>query len=77
MQSTPMPKIVSAAISPMPKQLFDPMPVVTATFDDGSTKKLFDYFPDEISFTPAEFVGLTEQQAHDLKFQKDKAYLQS
>jgi hypothetical protein len=70
-------KITHADIGPMPKSLFDPMPQVTATFADGSTKVLFDYYPDEISFTPSEFIGLTEAEAHDLKYQKDLRYLQS
>ena len=38
------PRIASVTIGP---------PKVTATFEDGSTKELFDYFPDEISFTEA------------------------
>ena len=61
----------------MPKSLFDPMPEVHATFEDGTEKKLFSYYPDEISFTAEEFVGLTEEEARGLHFKKDKAYLQS
>ena len=38
---------------------------------------LFDYYPDEISFTPAELVGLTAKEARKLKMKKDVAYLQS
>lgn len=71
------PKIIKATISPLPKTLLDPMPVVTAVFDDDTEKRLFDYFPDEISFTPEEFVGLTEAEACQLKFDKDLAYLKS
>ena len=69
--------IRSVEITEQPKSLFDAMPKVIATFEDGTLKELFEYFPDEISFTPEEFVGLTEQQAHDLKGRKDKVYLQS
>ena len=61
----------------MPKSMFDSMPTVTATFEDGSTKVLFSYYPDEISFNTSEFTGLTEQEAHQLKTKKDVAYLQS
>lgn len=71
------PKIISAEITAMPKQMFDPMPKVIATFDDGRVEELFEYYPDEISFTPQEFRGLTEAEAKHLKFKKDKEYLQS
>ena len=39
---------------PMPEGMFDPMPAVTATFDDGSIKTLFEFYPDEISFSRKE-----------------------
>lgn len=70
-------KITSVEISPLPKNFSDPMPKVTATFEDGSEKELFEYYPDELSFTKEEFVGLTEQEAHALRHKKDVAYLQS
>ena len=72
-----MKRIVSARISPMPKDFMDPMPEVTATYDDGSTGVLFSFYPDEISFTSREFVGLTEDEARHLKFKKDNDYLRS
>lgn len=50
---TPMPR-------PMPEGMFDPMPEVVATFEDGSTQTLFSLYPDEISFRESEFIGLTE-----------------
>jgi hypothetical protein len=67
---TPMPR-------PMPLGMFDPMPEVIATFEDGTTKTLFSFFPDEISFTPTEFIGLTEEEAHSLFQRKDTTYLRS
>ena len=67
---TPMPR-------PMPEGMFDPMPEVIATFEDGSTKSLFPFYPDEISFGASEFIGLTEQEAMALRHRKDVAYLQS
>ena len=74
-------KIISAIITPMPRPMpqgmFDPMPEVVATFEDGSTKTLFSFYPDEVSFVPSEFVGLTEKEAHSLFQQKDTAYLRS
>lgn len=70
-------KIMTARITEMPKDLFDPMPRVYATFEDGVEKFLFEYYPDEVSFTPSEFVGLTEQEARRLFHKKDVQYLQS
>lgn len=69
--------IVSARITAMPKKLFDPMPVVYVTDTAGVETQLFSYYPDEISFTESEFVGLTLKQASRLKFTKDRAYLRS
>ena len=37
------PEITSCHITPQPKSLFDTMPQVVATFDDGETKTLFSY----------------------------------
>jgi hypothetical protein len=62
---------------PMPEGMFDPMPEVIATFEDDSTKSLFSFFPDEVSFRPSEFVGLTEEEAHSLFQGKDTAYLRA
>jgi hypothetical protein len=74
-------KITSVIITqmprPMPDGMFDPMPEVVATFENGSTKGLFSFFPDEVSFQPSEFTGLTEEEAHTLFQSKDTAYLRS
>ncbi len=74
-------KIKSVTITkmprPMPEGMFDPMPEVIATFEDGSTKNLFSFYPDEVSFTPSEFIGLTEEEAHTLFQRKDTTYLRS
>jgi hypothetical protein len=67
---TPMPR-------PMPEGMFDPMPEVIATFEDGSTKTLFSFYPDEVSFRASEFIGLTEEEVHSLHQQRDTAYLRS
>lgn len=69
--------IVMATVGKMPEKITDPSPEVTATFGNGTTKKLFTFFPDEISFNPEEFVGLTEQEARDLYHRKDVEYLKS
>jgi hypothetical protein len=74
-------KIVSARITqmprPMPGGIFDKMPEVHVTLEDGSEQKLFEYYPDEISFSEKEFVGLTLDEARGLKTKKDKTYLRS
>ena len=67
---TPMPR-------PMPEGMLDPMPEVIATFEDGSTKTLFSFYPDEISFKESDFTGLTEEEAHTLFQRKDRSYLRS
>jgi hypothetical protein len=75
------PRIVQIEISsiprPKPRGLFDPTPVVTARFDDGSTKELFSFYPDEIRFDEGELVGLTEAEAHALRHAKDVTYLRA
>jgi hypothetical protein len=70
-------KIISARITAMPKSLFDPMPQVYVTMENGTEQFLYEYYPDEISFSPSEFVGLTIDEAKHLKFIKDRNYLQS
>jgi len=77
----PEPIIVKCEIGPyprpMPEGMYDPMPEVRVFFDNGEEKILFDYFPDEISFTENEFIGLTEEAAKRLRTEKDIKFLQS
>lgn len=68
-------KIVSAIITPMPKSMFDPMPEVIVTLEDGTEQNLFSFYPDEITFTPHEFIGKTIVEAKQLRHQKDVSYL--
>jgi hypothetical protein len=68
---------ITAMPRPMPEGMFDPMPEIIATFEDGSTKTLFAFYPDEVTFRASEFVGLTEEDAHSLYQQKDTSYLRS
>ena len=70
-------KVISSRITDQPKSFFDPMPQVFVTMENGIEEFLFDYYPDEISFTPNEFVGLTLNECRHLKFKKDKKYLTS
>jgi hypothetical protein len=72
-----MPKIIQARITPLPQSLRDPLPEVWVTVEGGAEEKLFEYYPDEISFTAAEFVGLTIDEARALKFNKDRGILRS
>lgn len=73
-----MNKIISAHIAgEMSKSFHDPMPRVIVTFEDETTKVLFEFYPDEISFTATEFIGLIEDKARNLKFVQDQKYLQS
>lgn len=68
--------ITSARITAMPTELLDDMPQVYVTIN-GKEEYLFEYYPDELTFTPEEFIGLTTDEARTLKFEKDKMYLQS
>ena len=70
-------KIIKASITAQPKGLFDEMPKIFVTTEDNKEQFLFEYYPDEITFTENEFVGLTIDEAKHLKFQKDKLFLQS
>lgn len=78
---TKTPVIIECKIGPyprpMPQGMFDTMPKVTARFSNGEEKTLFEFYPDEISFSETEFIGLTEESALRLRFEKDKIYLQS
>ena len=70
-------KIISARITAMPKSFFDPMPKVYITLENEVEEFLYEYYPDEISFTTSQFIGLTKDEAIHLKFVKDKRFLQS
>jgi hypothetical protein len=53
------------------------MPTVNVTYEDDTKEQLFEFYPDEISFRAEEFVGLTRQEALDLRHKKDVSYLRS
>jgi hypothetical protein len=73
------PRITTVVIEPLPTDIFGPKPQVKVFYDHdrANPETLFSYFPDEISFRPSEFIGLTREQAMNLRKQKDIAYLQS
>ena len=70
-------KIISARITEMPKKWTDPMPELYVTTEDNEEHLLFEYYPDEISFTANEFIGLTISEANHLKYVKDLQYMRS
>lgn len=70
--------IKGALITAYPKSFADPMPEVRVQFEEGgSYEPLFTFYPDEISFSAEEFIGLTVDEARALRTKKDIAYLQS
>ena len=69
--------VVSARITAMPRQLGDPLPEAWVTLEDGTETKAFDFYPDEITFTAEELVGLTLEECRVFKFGRDRSYLQS
>jgi hypothetical protein len=70
-------RIVAASITPLSIGPFDPVPAVLVKLEDGSEKLLFRYYPDELSVTADEVVGLTDGEALDLEHRKDVACLRS
>ena len=48
---------------------------VMVTMEGGTEMILCSYYPDELSFEPEEFLGLTMYQARDLYHRRDVAYL--
>lgn len=52
------------------------MNIISVLYDDGSEDDgLGSYYPDELSFSEDEFIGLTKDQAQKLMHQRDMAYL--
>src|SRR5207248_9092771 len=51
--------VVSARITALPRKLGDPLPEVWVTRQDGTETKVFDFYPDELTFAANDFVGLT------------------
>lgn len=74
-------KIIKAEITamprPMPDGMFDPMPQVIVTYEDGTTERLFEFYPDELIFHADDFMWLTRSQALALYQQRDVVFLQS
>lgn len=50
---------------------------LSAKFTDGSTRKLFNFYIDELAFVDCDLIGKTESEAIELKRARDVKYLQS
>jgi hypothetical protein len=76
-----VPVIISCSIGPyprpMPQGMLDSMPKVSVRFNSGEEKILFEFYPDEITFSESEFIGITEEEALRLKYERDIKYIQS
>jgi hypothetical protein len=68
--------IVQALIAP-PAEFGDTATVLVRLSGASEFIQLLSYYDDEISFTAEELVGLTVDEARQLHFEKDKAWLQS
>jgi hypothetical protein len=62
---------------PFPEAPFHRIAVEVTTTDNPEKQTIFTYYPDEISFTQNELIGLTISEAQQLKMQKDIEYLQT
>jgi hypothetical protein len=71
-----MDKIAAVRITP-PAQFGDMASIHVKLAGSNDEFLLFTYFADEISFSAAELLGLTVEQANELRHRKDVAYLQS
>jgi hypothetical protein len=69
-------KIVSVEIK-QPEKFGDMAHIHVKVAGDSAKFLLFSYFADEISFSSAELLGLTVEQANELHHRKDVAYLRS
>lgn len=50
---------------------------LVAVYEDGSEEFLFGYFPEEYSISPSELIGKTKDEAFDVKYEKDLAFMRS
>ena len=79
--NTTEPTILTCTIGPyprpMPQGMMDQMPSVNVQMSNGESVKLFEFYPDEISFTESEFIGLTLDEARRLKYVKDLEFIKS
>jgi hypothetical protein len=50
---------------------------IIATMTDGTEVDIIGFFPDEISITESDVIGLTGQEVKDLVYTKDLAFISS
>ena len=72
-----MPNIITEC--EIKRSTVDPAVILINVKYDGDSKweLLRTYFPDEISFNPEEFIGLTDKEALSLCWERDLVYLRS
>ncbi len=84
--TTMKPTVIDCRIIPPQKNWSDPLihssqaqhqATVLGDMSDGQTLVLFRYFTDELTFTPSELIGLTQDEAVELFHKKDIEYLRS
>lgn len=69
--------ISDAKITELIRDVKDGDCALSAIFDDGSTRKLFSFFIDELAFFDADLLGKNETEAHQLHHARTIAYIQS
>ena len=69
--------LADAKITELIRDVKDGDCALSAIFDDGSTRKLFSFFIDELAFFDADLIGKTEGEAHQLHHARTIAYIQS
>ena len=43
----------------------------------GEWKRIFEYYPNELTFSTSEFIGKTEEECYEIRHNRDVAYIQS
>jgi len=70
-------QLADATITELIRDVKDGDCALSAIFDDGSTRKLFNFFIDELAFFDSDLIGKTETEAHQLHHDRTIAYIQS
>jgi len=73
---SPLFERTDAKITELIRDVNDGDCALSAIFDDGSTRKLFNFYIDELAFFDADLIGKTQDEAHQLHHARTLAYLQ-